>query len=102
MNNLLNKIKRINFEAWIWITGLTILALLKPDSQEHFTSVLLKILGLNTARDVGWDIPFFLFHGNITASLRTHILGIPTVIILSVRTVSIIKKSSSNFPLKID
>jgi hypothetical protein len=103
MNNLLNKIKRINFEAWIWITGLAILAIINPGSQAHFTICPFKNLGFKYCPGCGLGHSIsYLFHGNIKASLQTHILGIPAIIILSARTVSIIKKSISNLPLKIN
>ena len=84
----------------MWIAGLIILAVINPDSHSHFTICPFKYLGFKYCPGCGLGHSIsYLFHGNIKASLQTHILGIPAVIILGARTISIIKKSTSNFPL---
>jgi hypothetical protein len=101
MKKLLTEMKKVDSEAWIWIAGLTVLAIINPDSNSHFTLCPFKNLGFNYCPGCGLGHSIsYLFHGNIKASLQSHILGIPSVMILSVRTISLIIKSNLNIQLK--
>jgi hypothetical protein len=94
MTKILEFIKKINFEAIMWITGLAILAIINPYSNSHFSICPFKYCGFKYCPGCGLGHSIsYLFHGNIKASLKTHILGIPAVIILSARSISLIKKS---------
>ncbi|MDR3626125.1 MAG: DUF2752 domain-containing protein [Ignavibacteriaceae bacterium] len=96
MIKILGYIRKINIEAWIWIAGLTVLAILNPDSHSHFTLCPFKNLGFRYCPGCGLGHSIsYLFHGNIKESIQAHILGIPAVIILLIRTISIIKKTST-------
>jgi hypothetical protein len=103
MIKILGYIKKINIEAMMWITGLAILAIINPYSHPHFSICPFKNCGFKYCPGCGLGHSIsYLFHGNIKASLQAHILGIPTVIILSARSISLIKKSISDFQLKLN
>jgi len=102
MKKLLTEMKKIDSEAWLWIAGLAVLAIINPDSNSHFTLCPFKNLGFKFCPGCGLGHSIsYLFRGNIKASLNSHILGIPSVLILSARTISLIKKSKFNIPLSI-
>lgn len=92
-------IKKVNFEAWVWFAGLTILAILKPDAHTHFTICPFRLMGIEWCPGCGLGRSIsYLFHGNISASYHCHILGIPTALYLSARSVSLIRNPDSIIP----
>jgi hypothetical protein len=98
MIKIFENIKKINFEAIIWIAGFAILASINPYYHSHFSICPFKYFGFKYCPGCGLGRSIsYLFHGNIKESLQTHILGIPAVIILSMRSFNLIKKSISNF-----
>jgi hypothetical protein len=94
MNKILDSIKKINIEALIWIAGLIVLAIIKPENHSHFTLCPFKNLGFKYCPGCGLGLSIsYLFHGCIKESIQSHVLGIPAVIMLLVRTISIMKRT---------
>jgi len=79
-------------EGLIWVLVLFILALQNPYSSNHYTLFWpslfwdIKSPGYNLGHAIS-----FLFRGEIIASINTHYLGIPTVLLLIHRILSIVK-----------
>jgi len=96
MNKIFYIVKKINPEAWVWLAGLTVLAFLNPDNCAHYSICPFKNLGFKYCPGcgLGHSITYF-FHGNIKESIQTHILGIPAVLILTSRIISLIIETFS-------
>ncbi|WP_374948467.1 DUF2752 domain-containing protein [Mucilaginibacter sp.] len=73
-------------EITIWIVALICLAFVNPADKGHFSICPLKMIGFKWCPGcgLGHSIAYF-FHGDITASFRTHWLGIPVVFALLYR-----------------
>lgn len=77
-------------EALLWLCALVVLAASNPESDFHFTVFWpswffdVKSPGYGLGHSVSW-----LFRGEIARSLDSHWLGIPTVIILIYRIVTL-------------
>ncbi len=73
----------VDREAAIWVFGLIVLALGNPESDFHFTIFWpyylwdIKSPGFGLGHSIS-----YLFRGDVTAAIETHILGIPAVAIL--------------------
>jgi len=73
----------VDREAAIWVVGLLVLALGNPESDFHFTIFWpyyvwdIKSPGFGLGHSIS-----YLFRGDVTAAIETHILGIPAVAIL--------------------
>jgi len=87
-------IKLFDLEAFIWISGIIILAFSDPYNEAHFTlfppTLLFDIK--SPGYNLGHSISHF-FHGNILLSLQTHPLGIIAVLILLYRSFYIVRRS---------
>jgi hypothetical protein len=94
MINLARLLKKINPEIIIWISGLIILAAINPNDQSHFSICPFHNLGFKYCPGCGLGHSIsYLFHGSIRQSIECHILGIPAVVILTYRIISLLKKS---------
>ena len=77
-------------EALVWLGALVFLAISNPESEFHFTLFWpslffdIKSPGYGLGHSISW-----LFRGEFLRSLDSHWLGIPTVIILVYRIVSL-------------
>jgi hypothetical protein len=72
-----------NFELIFWVTAMLCLAFANPSSQSHFTLCPLKLMGFNWCPGCGLGHSIiYLFHGQFSASLQAHWLGIPAVAII--------------------
>jgi hypothetical protein len=94
---ILVKIKRIwkllGFEAFIWICGLTYLAIHIPESS-HFTICPLKNLGFDFCPGCGLGNSIsYLFSGDFASSFNSHPLGIFALIIIIFRIITIINNN---------
>jgi len=88
---------------WVWAAGLFVLALINPESHSHFTLCPFKNMGIDYCPGCGLGRSIsLLFHGEIEASIKTHILGVPAVIILSSRIASLFNKSAPKVPIIIN
>ena len=78
-------------EALIWLAALIYLGLSDPTSSTHISLFPpdwifgIKSPGFNLGHSIS-----FLFHGNVAASIQAHYFGIPAVIILAWRMVSLV------------
>jgi hypothetical protein len=81
-------------EAFIWIAALVILACSDPASSSNFSLCPLKNLGYAHCPgcNIGHSIAFLL-HGQVQQSIITHWLGIPAVLILTSRIISLLHSS---------
>lgn len=87
-----------NLELIFWPTSLLLLVLMDPQSNSHFSLCIFKFIGLSFCPGCGLGHSIsFLFHGNITASLHAHILGIPAVIIILIRIFKLSFRSFNNY-----
>jgi Protein of unknown function (DUF2752) len=71
------------FELSFWIAALTLLAVMPPDTNPHYSFCLFKLAGLKYCPGCGLGHSIsYLFHGNIRASFSAHPLGIFAVIVI--------------------
>ena len=91
---ILFKIKQVPLEAWIWTTGLIVLAFYNPYDESTITICPLHHMGLDFCPGcgLGRSISFF-FHGELRLSFATHPLGIVSFFILVLRIITLTKKS---------
>ena len=82
--------KYVNTEALFWAVGLAIVAIGNPESERHFTLFLPQwLFGIQSpGHGLGHSIGF-LVRGDLQSSWDSHWFGIPTVIILLHRIVSL-------------
>ena len=80
----------IDFEALIWTLGLIVVTVGNPTSETHFTLFWPQwVFGIESpGRGLGHSIGY-LFRGDVQASLQTHWLGLPVVIVLAHRIVTL-------------
>lgn len=84
-------LKMIGFEGFIWSAALVYLALFFNPAESHFTICPLSNFGVDDCPGCGLGRSISLFFsGKITQSFQTHILGIPAVLILIYRIISIV------------
>lgn len=80
-------------EAVIWTAGLAYLALLDPASPAPVTLCPLHHLGFEHCPGCGLGRSVsYLFHGDLAGSFSMHLLGIPAVVIIIHRIVSIVRR----------
>ena len=83
-------IRYVDREAAIWVLALIILALGNPQSDFHFTIFWpYYVWGIESpGYGLGHSISY-LFRGDVISAIEAHILGIPAVVILVWRVVSL-------------
>lgn len=80
------------FELTFWISALTLLAIMPPGTDPHYSFCIFKLMGIKFCPGCGLGHSIsYLFHGNITASLKAHPLGIFAVIIILYRIYQLIQ-----------
>ncbi|MFA5831888.1 MAG: DUF2752 domain-containing protein [Bacteroidota bacterium] len=78
-------------ELICWCTALLFLFLFNPMIASSFSFCLLHNAGLSFCPGCGLGRSIsFLLHGDISSSFRTHLLGIPAVIVLMYRIMQLI------------
>jgi len=98
MKNYFTKFfKFVHPEAFIWITGLIILACINTDGSAHFTVCPFNNLGIEFCPGcgLGRSVHYFL-HIQIEQSLHTHPLGIFAFAVLVRRIIDLLKDSLTN------
>jgi len=87
-------IRKINLEAFVWLAGLSLLAMMNPDGTQHYSLCVFKNLGLNFCPGcgLGHSISYFL-HGDLLRSWQAHPLGAIATIILLSRAFSLLRMS---------
>lgn len=89
-------LKMLGFEGAVWTAALVYLAFFFNPADAHFTICPLSNLGFEYCPGCGLGRSIsLLFSGNIVESFQTHILGIPAVIIIIFRIISILKTNLS-------
>ncbi|HEY4653673.1 MAG TPA: DUF2752 domain-containing protein [Cyclobacteriaceae bacterium] len=83
-------LRRLPWEAFVWLGGLLAMALYQPTGDRHFSLCPLQNLGFDFCPGcgLGRSVSFF-FHGEFMHSLSAHPLGIFAVIVLSYRIVQL-------------
>lgn len=88
-------LSRLPLEAGIWLIGLIALACLNPYTNQTSSLCVFHALGLRFCPGCGLGHAIsFLFHGDLRSSLAAHPLGIPALVILSSRILSLLLNSS--------
>ena len=100
------KIVNKYFELSFWVSSLTLLALMSPSTDPHFSFCVFKLLGINFCPGcgLGHSISYF-FHGNIKSSFSSHPLGIFAVIVILFRVYKLSihlfsKKLNNNYAIR--
>ena len=90
-------LKRIPLEAVIWLTGLLLLFFMDTGS-DHLSLCPLKNAGIDFCPGCGLGRSVALFFkGELSASLKTHPLGIFAVTVLSFRIIKLTKQFIENY-----
>lgn len=80
------------FELTFWALAITLLAMMPPGVDPHYSFCLFKMFGLPFCPGCGLGHSIsYLFHGNIRASLSSHPLGIFAVIIILLRIYKLVQ-----------
>ncbi len=86
----------IYFELSVWITALILLAFMAP-TDNHASLCPLNSTGVAFCPGCGLGHSIsWLFHGNISASIKSHPLGIAAVFVLLTRIYTLIKYNISD------
>lgn len=89
-------IKMLGFEGIVWTTAVIYLAFIFNPAESHFTICPLSNFGFEECPGCGLGRSIsLLFSGKFVESFQTHILGIPAVIILISRIITILKTNYS-------
>lgn len=90
-------LRRLPFEAFCWLTGLLTLACMDT-SVPHLTLCPLQNAGFGFCPGCGLGRSVsLLFHGEMSASVHAHPLGIFAVIVLSLRIINLTKKHLQSY-----
>jgi hypothetical protein len=80
---------RLNFEGFVWLTALILLALMNPASTQP-SLCLLHHLGIDSCSGCGLGHSVSAaFHGNFYSSLKQHPLGIAAILLLLMRSIQV-------------
>ncbi len=91
VTSFLSPVLQKYYELTVWITALTLLALMSPENS-HYSLCPLNFTGITFCPGCGLGHSIsWLFHGNLTASFNSHPLGIFAVLILISRIVTLMK-----------
>ena len=82
--------RAVDTEALMWFAGLLILAASNPRSDFHFTLFWPQwVFGIQSpGYGLGHSVAY-LFRGDLASSLDSHLLGVPVVIALTYRIISL-------------
>ena len=80
----------VDTEALMWVAGLLLLAASNPRSDFHFTLFWPEwVFGIQSpGYGLGHSVAY-LFRGDLASSLESHLLGLPVVIALTYRIISL-------------
>ena len=82
--------RTIDTEALLWAVGLFVLAASDPSSDFHFTLFWPQwVFGIQSPGYGLGHAVAYLFRGDLASSLDSHILGLPVVIVLTYRIISL-------------
>ena len=92
----------LTFEPVIWLAAIAYLAIHNPYAQTDFSICPLKWMGFHWCPGCGLGRSIsFLLHGDLPSSIRTHILGIPALLVLLQRTLSVLYKAVSQKSIRL-
>jgi uncharacterized membrane protein len=87
------------FELAFWVTAIVLLATADPSAQTHFSLCPLKLLGFTWCPGCGLGHAIsWLFHGDLKNSLHAHWLGMPAVILILCRILSLFREKFNAKP----
>jgi hypothetical protein len=93
---LYNFFNLITSEIFIWSSALIYLAIFNHPDHNHFTICPIKNLGIDFCPGCGLGNSIsYLFHGDFISSFSAHPFGIPALIILVSRIISLIKQEGN-------
>lgn len=95
-------LKDFPWEAFIWIAGVAFVAIPDPAIDRSWSLCLFEVLGitgreglLNSCPGCGLGHAVgYLFRGEFALSVDAHLLGLPAVIVLSGRSIGLLKTYS--------
>lgn len=98
MQKIKSILKMVEWEAIIWMVGLTYLLFIDPYQIQHYTLCPFHNLGITFCPGcgLGRSISFF-YHGDFLLSIWTHPLGIFAFIIITVRILKLFIKTYNNY-----
>jgi len=78
-------------ELGCWIIAMVLLATMPPGTDPHYSFCVFKLLGFKYCPGCGLGHSIsYLFHGNLSASLNAHPLGVFAVPVIFYRIYSLI------------
>ena len=76
-------LRRVDLEAWMWLSALIFLGCITPSGDPHFSFCLFKNLGITFCPGCGLGHSIsYLLHGELMQSIHAHPLGIVALPIL--------------------
>jgi len=97
LERYLRMLKRVPIEALSWSTGLLLLAIMDTGNDQFSLCPLANMeLRFCPGCGLGRSISYF-FHGDIAASVKTHPLGIVTIVMLLCRITTLTKHFIHNY-----
>ncbi len=90
LTRLRSSLQRIGLEPIVWLGGLALVCVLGPGSESHIVICPFALLGIDWCPGCGLGRSIaFLARGDIAASLHAHWLGIPALVILLARSITL-------------
>nr|WP_121269976.1 DUF2752 domain-containing protein [Pedobacter schmidteae] len=98
----MNRWKHLPFELFFWITALVLLGTADVSGHEtHFTLCPLANMGFKWCPGCGIGHAIaHLLQGDVAASIKAHWFGIPALLIISYRIVTLIKMNWKKIKIK--
>lgn len=98
MFKIRSMLKIIEWEAVLWLIGLTYFLFVNPYATQQFTFCPFHNLGLTFCPGcgLGRSISFF-YHGDLIHSIKSHPLGIIAFVLISARIIKLFIKMINNF-----
>lgn len=92
----MQRIKHIPLELYFWITALVLLALANPN-EHHFSLCPLANLGIEWCPGCGLGRSITaIFHGELKQSLSFHWFGIPALLLIVYRMITLFSLTKNN------
>ncbi|MFD2872743.1 DUF2752 domain-containing protein [Mucilaginibacter ximonensis] len=92
---MINFLKK-NFELIFWVAALIALAVADPSLESHYTLCPLKLMGITWCPGCGIGHAIsWLLHGNIANSWHAHWFGVPALVIIGYRIITLSAPSKS-------
>lgn len=85
---------KIPLEAVLWVMVLLWLGISEPPFGQDFTLCPLNNLGITNCPGCGLGRSIsYALHGRLGESLHAHVLGIPAIVVLMLRSISLLKNT---------